>query len=166
MRGGGLCELKSYQPQIALRYSHLCHKSYLESTNYVFTRQSEGGHPGPETSACDWSGVGARARTNQIMSTHFYPGFVSWLVKLAPVALISWHWHPSHHHLHQQHLSIKIEVKLQGREHNNINQPRFKITKDKTLAMRCMANGMFICRYMIQYKVNFWNLMWRLPIGI
>lgn len=38
-RGGGLCEVKSYQPQIALRYSHLCHKSYLESTNYIFTRQ-------------------------------------------------------------------------------------------------------------------------------
>ena len=37
-RGGGLCEVKSYQPQIALRYSHLCHKSYLESTNYIFTR--------------------------------------------------------------------------------------------------------------------------------
>ena len=50
--------------------------------------------------------------TNQIMSTHFYPGFVSWLVKLAPVTEISWHQHPSHHHHHldhqQQHLSIKI----------------------------------------------------------
>ena len=117
-RGGGLCEVKSYQPQIALRYSHLCHKSYLESTNYIFTRQ----RPSEATLALrqvsgQWLGA-EPALTNQIMSTHFYPGFVSWLVKLAPGALISWHRHPSHHHLHQQHLSIKIEVKLQGREHN------------------------------------------------
>ena len=47
--------------------------------------------------------------TNQIVSTHFYPGFVSWLVKLAPVAQISWHPHPSHHRLIQQ-LSIRIQV--------------------------------------------------------
>ena len=46
------------------------------------------------------------APTNQIMSTHFYPGFVSWLVKLAPVAQISWHQHPSHHH--HQHWSTFI----------------------------------------------------------
>ena len=44
--------------------------------------------------------------TNQIVSTHFYPGFVSWLVKLAPVAQISWHQHPSHHH--HQHWSTFI----------------------------------------------------------
>ena len=31
------------------------------------------------------------------MSTHFYPGNVTWLVKLAPGPEISWHWHPSHH---------------------------------------------------------------------
>ena len=149
MRGGGLCELKSYQPQIALRYSHLCHKSYLRSTNYIFTRQRvrQVRPPWPLVTLVSGQKQREPAPTNQIMSTHFYPGFVSWLVKLAPVALISWHWHPSHHHLHQQHLSIKIEVKLQGREHNKINQSRFQITKDKTLAMGCMANWMFICRW-------------------
>ena len=41
--------------------------------------------------------------TNQIMSTHFYPGNVSWLVKLAPGPQISWHQHPSHHHHHHHH---------------------------------------------------------------
>ena len=50
-----------------------------------------------------------RGATNQIVSTHFYPGFVSWLVKLAPVAQISWHPHPSHHRPIQR-LSIRIQV--------------------------------------------------------
>ena len=69
--------------------------------------------PAPVSTCPQWQwwpeqrpGLGA---TNQIVSTHFYPGFVSWLVKLAPVAQISWHPHPSHHRPIQR-LSIRIQV--------------------------------------------------------